>query len=63
MKVYCEDMIIEKFYKNTKNNQIEILFNALGLMSMCNSQSEIDVIANSMGYVFDFDKRGYIKTK
>lgn len=63
MKVYCTDMIMELFYKQTKNKQIEILTNALGLMGSSNSQTEVEVIAKSMGFERSYEGGGYIKTK
>ena len=61
MKLYCDEMIMELFYKQTKNKQIEILFNSLTDMSMCNSNSEIYCIANSMGFKKDYNNNCYIK--
>lgn len=63
MKVYCEDMIMDLFYNQTKNKQIEILTNALSLMSMCNAQTEVEVIAKSMGFEKSYEGGGYIKIK
>lgn len=48
-EIYSNEQVMDIFYSMKKSRQIEVLFNALGLMSSCNSQSETAVIALSMG--------------
>ena len=61
MKVYCADMIMDVFYNQTKNKQIETLINALSLMNMSNSQTEVEVIAKSMGFEKSYEGGRWIK--
>lgn len=60
-KIYLEE-IMDKFYDLSNSKKVDILMNALGIMSSYNGQSEKQVIAKAMGYEYDSDE-AWIKVK
>lgn len=52
-RYYNEDEIQYEFDSLNDSKQVDVLYNALGLMRSCNAYSEIKVIAYSMGFKND----------